>query len=390
MKVTFLVHSLDRVGGITRATLTTASALAARGHGVRIAAIFRLSSRPRFDVDPRVEVVTLVDEVDGRRRSTRDSALRKRPSRIHPRGDTFYEHAYTELVDARLTEFLNDCEADVVVGTTPGLNVCLAALAPRGAITVAQEHMFYEHHEPSLRAELSRAYERMDAVVTLTQRDAARHRRELPHLASRVTRIPNSVPAPPRRARRPDNRVIVAAGRLEPAKNFAMLIDAFAIVHRHHPEWRLRVVGDGSQLDGLRAQIQRLGLSHRVSLPGMITPMDREWAAGGIAALSSDFESFGLTVIEAMHFGLPVVSTHCRYGPPEIITDGEDGLLCPVGDAERFGAALCRLIEDRALWRRCSRTARRTAGRYVPEEVVADYEKLFNRQLEHRDLSTLG
>ncbi|MGH8881204.1 MAG: glycosyltransferase, partial [Stackebrandtia sp.] len=175
-------------------------------------------------------------------------------------------------------------------------------------------------------------------------------------------------------------------GRLEPAKNFAILLNAFAIVHRRHPEWTMRVIGDGSQREELRAQVRRLGLSHRVSLPGTVTPVDREWAAGGIAALSSDFESFGLTVIEAMHFGLPVVSTDCRYGPPELITHGEDGLLCPVGDADRLGAALCRFIEDRELRRRCSRAARRTAERYVPEQVVVEHEKLFNHLLESRTL----
>src|SRR5690606_20589458 len=145
------------------------------GHRVRIAVMFRHSRRPRFNVDPRVTVSALVDEVSegDPRRSKRDDALRGRRSRIYPRGDTFYGDAYTELVDTRLARFLADCDADVVVGTTPGLNVCLAALAPHSAVTVAQEHMFYEHHEPSLRAELSRAYERMDAVVTLTQRDAA-------------------------------------------------------------------------------------------------------------------------------------------------------------------------------------------------------------------------
>ncbi|HZE41231.1 MAG TPA: glycosyltransferase [Stackebrandtia sp.] len=388
MKVTFLVHSLDRVGGITRATLTTASALAVRGHQVEIVSMFRQRPRPRFAVDPRVRLVALVDGVSpsGRRRTSRERRLEARASRIYPRGDTFYGNVYNGLIDERLAGFLAGCDAEVVIGTTPGINVYLSRLRPRAAV-IAQEHMFYEHHEDSLRTELSVAYQRMDAIVTLTERDAEHHRRALPRLASRVECIPNSVPIPAEPPSRGDSRTIVAAGRLETPKNFMMLLDAFALVARRHRDWTLRIVGDGSMRDELRQRADALGLGARVWFPGEITPMDREWAGGEIAAVTSDFESFGLTIVEAMHAGLPVVSTACRYGPPEIITPGQDGMLSPVGDAAGFGAQLDRLIADTRLRRRLARAARRRARCFTPDEIIVDYEKLFTRLVEQRELA---
>lgn len=62
---------------------------------------------------------------------------------------------------------------------------------------------------------------------------------------------------------------------------------------------------------------------------GAHSPIETEWAKGSIAAVSSDAESFGMTLVEAMHCGVPVVSTDCRYGPGEIIANGKDGLLSP-------------------------------------------------------------
>ena len=81
-------------------------------------------------------------------------------------------------------------------------------------------------------------------------------------------------------------------------------------------------------------QIDELGLYNKVHLMGARSPIEPEWAKGAIAVSTSRHESFGMTLVEAMRCGLPVVSTDCDYGPREIIEDGVDGLLVPVGDVE--------------------------------------------------------
>jgi glycosyltransferase involved in cell wall biosynthesis len=377
MKITFLAHSLDHIGGITRATLTTASALAARHHHVEIAAMFRKRLRPIFTIDPRVRVVSLTDDVADP--APPDRGLAGLPSLVYPTGDTFYGDVYNRLTDTRIADFLHGCDSDVIVGTTPGINVYLARFAPPDAVTVAQEHMFYEHHETSLRAELSAAYREVGAVVTVSEHDADNHRRALPHLAHKIICIPNSVPGTEPNPSAVDTKTIVAAGRLEEQKNFPMLLNAFAQVHRSHPDWRLRIYGDGSHAGRLRAHIAHLGLTAHAELAGPRCRMEAEWSKGQIAAVTSDFESFGLTVVEAMQCGLPVVSTACRYGPPEIIDHGVDGLLTPVGDTDAFAAALCHLIGDRAMRERMARACRAKARKYRPAEIVNGYERLFQR-----------
>ncbi|MFK4273884.1 glycosyltransferase, partial [Streptomyces milbemycinicus] len=117
----------------------------------------------------------------------------------------------------------------------------------------------------------------------------------------------------------------IAAGRLAPVKRYDLLIRAFEKVSAARPDWRLRIYGGGAQHAKLRALIDELGLYNHVFLMGPANPLDPEWAKGSIAAVTSSMESFGMTIVEAMRCGLPVVATDCPHGPAEIIDNGVDG-----------------------------------------------------------------
>lgn len=118
-------------------------------------------------------------------------------------------------------------------------------------------------------------------------------------------------------------------------KRYDLLIEAFALVAAAHPDWRLRIYGKGEEQARLRQLIEDLGLSDHAFLMGAAAPMEAEWVKGSIGATAANFEPFGMTIVEAMRCGLPVVSTDCPYGPGEIIEDGTDGLPSPSETARR-------------------------------------------------------
>jgi len=92
---------------------------------------------------------------------------------------------------------------------------------------------------------------------------------------------------------------------------------------------------------------------------------------------SSERESFGMSIVEAMRAGLPVVSTRAPVGPEEIIRDGVDGLFVPVGDAAGLAAAMCALLEDPARRSEMGRHARENAARFDPVHVARQYDSIF-------------
>ncbi|MBI0295550.1 glycosyltransferase, partial [Streptomyces sp. PRKS01-29] len=303
--------------------------------------------------------------------------LLTRPSAHIPAAEARGTTNFNALTDERVAEYLDRTDADVVIATRPGLVIYLAALGRAGRfLRIGQEHRLYGTHRAEIRAACDAAIPHLDAHTSVSEADAATHRAHLPGVTTRLTALPNGVPATGIEPSDGRAKLVVAAGRLIPVKRYDLLVAAWETVAAKHPDWRLRIYGRGPQLPALRRQIDELGLAAHITLMGAHSPIETEWAKGAIAAVTSREESFGMTIVEAMHCGVPVVATDCPHGPGEIITDGRDGLLVPVGDADGIAKGLLTLIEDDELRRSMGEAARIAARRYAPERVAAAYERL--------------
>lgn len=168
--------------------------------------------------------------------------------------------------------------------------------------------------------------------------------------------------------------IVLAAGRLVPAKGFDVLLDAFAHVAEGTPA-HLVILGEGPLKDELRAQSERLGISHRVHLPGFHKNPFRFMARAAVFVLSSRYEGLPGVLIQAMACGAPAVATRCHAGPTEIIEDGIDGLLVEVDDVRAMAAAIQRLLTEPALRQRLARAGRRRASAFSEEAILPLYQQ---------------
>ncbi len=145
-------------------------------------------------------------------------------------------------------------------------------------------------------------------------------------------------------------KCIVTAGRLVSQKNQKLLISAFSDVSKKHPEYKLIIYGEGPLRATLESQVAELGLEKSVLFPGNFSDLLEHIKNAAMFVMSSDFEGMPNALIEAMAIGLPCISTDCPCGGPrELIKDGQNGILIPVGDASRLAEAMEKLIEDDAL-----------------------------------------
>jgi glycosyltransferase involved in cell wall biosynthesis len=93
--------------------------------------------------------------------------------------------------------------------------------------------------------------------------------------------------------------------------------------------------------------------------------------------ISSRYESFGLTLIEAMSCGLPIVSFNCKYGPVSIVKDRETGILVSSNDVEKLAHAICSMIEDKEIRQQMGENARLESKKYLPENIMPLWHEFY-------------
>jgi glycosyltransferase involved in cell wall biosynthesis len=141
-----------------------------------------------------------------------------------------------------------------------------------------------------------------------------------------------------------DKKTLLTVGRLEAQKNHKVLIDAFAQISSKVPDWELRIVGEGSKHISLLRQVKKYGLCDRIIFTGSIKNISKEYIASQLFVLPSDYESFGLTILEANAHGLPVVGFDDCQGVNELIQHNISGVLVH-GGSNRSGSLASSLLK---------------------------------------------
>lgn len=143
------------------------------------------------------------------------------------------------------------------------------------------------------------------------------------------------------------DKVIVTASRLERQKNLPLLLKAFSLFLKTHPDYQLKICGDGTLKEELQNLTMHLNIAKDVEFLGFRNDIHEIMVHSTIFALSSDYEGVSNSMLEAMSIGLPVVCTNSSPGGcATYIKNGINGLLTPVGDVESFHNALCKVADN--------------------------------------------
>lgn len=173
---------------------------------------------------------------------------------------------------------------------------------------------------------------------------------------------------------------ILAVGRLTRQKGYSDLIHSFSDV-RKKLNLRLIILGEGELRNKLQNQIHDMGLSDYIFMPGFVNNPWKYMRKADLYVSASLWEGFHLTIAEAMVCGTVPVATNCDYGPSEIITDGKDGRLVPVGDIETMSNRIFELLVNNELRTKMAKNAVERAEAFDVKNIVKDYENLFDELL---------
>jgi len=332
VNIVFAIKALGiKGGGAERVLSDVASGLAARGHTVTLISSDHEEVPPYYQLDRSVRQIKLgLGDVAGK--STLLDVIRR---------------------IVRFRRALSGIRPDVVVAFLNSTYLPLGiALIGSPIPMIASEHIGPEHYR-------DRWVERCSLLLMplLAVRITVVSQQILVSfgwwLRRKMVVVSNSLTAPIKRNSSEHEKgkgltvTLLTVGRLVAQKNHVSLISAFARIASRHPNWYLRIVGDGTLRSTLESQVRELGLAEQVMLVGAVADVSQEYARADLFVMPSTYESIGLATVEALLHGLPAVGFADCPGTNRVIKDNENGILVTGANRiESLAIALEKLMAD--------------------------------------------
>lgn len=219
---------------------------------------------------------------------------------------------------------------------------------------------------------IKRSLRHCDCVVTLTKQDIPFWQK----YAKRIEVIPNMLTITPKMVKDYEVKRVISAGRYMPEKGFDMLLEAWHLLPEEFSNWQLYIFGNEDRTMYQKI-VEKYHKEKTVHLMPATNDITEEFSKSSLYVMSSRYEGFGLVLAEAMSCGLPCVSFDCPYGPREIITDGEDGLLAKNKDVEDLAYKMANLMTNGELRRIMGKHAIKNVTRYEPKNIMNQWINLF-------------
>lgn len=360
MKILLLVSSLDH-GGTERVVTSLCNAWVERGDQVTLVPTYSGGGKPFFQVADAAELIYLADVVGVRKKGVL---------------------SYAQRIYA-LRQLIIDRDPDVIVSFLPNVNLAaiLASAFLRIPLIICERSDPTSYpHENVIGTVCKLTYRFADMLTVQTDSVAGKVEGLYPGMRN-VRAVPNPLPDSVMSYRHTgggERKVLLSLGRLSPEKQVDKLLDAFAEVAPLHPDWDLHIYGDGPQRAALDRQIHRLGLRGRAMLKGATKSPWKVMAGADIFLMTSKYEGFPNSLLEAMGVGLPCISFDCPSGPREISRDGQDAMLVSLDDQAGLVTAMERLMADERLRNDLGRQARESVcNRFSMPEVMQRWDCLF-------------
>lgn len=380
MNIVYCTNSLSHFGGVERVTIAKATELAKKP-GNNVWLIVTESSTVSFVIPPNVTLINLgINYYQG-------------AAKNNPISQLFFLISKQRLHKQKLSHLFKTISPDIIVSTGGLEKHLLPSLRSDTRVLIREIHtpsdcrMFYaktpyERILAKVRDFLDyRIFiKKYDRIVLLTEEDKNRNWKN----NAKAIVIPNPLCLENTVLSPLNGKTVISIGKLSKGKNFTALIRSWRLVHGRHPEWKLLILGDGEEKTSLLSQIKDFNLNSCVSITGWVNNIDSYLESASIFAFSSLSEGFGLVIIDAMAAGIPVVSFACPYGPMDIISNGVDGFLVPLGDEDTLAEKICYLIENDVVRKEMGASAKINVMRFSMNRIIEDWTALFNSLLANK------
>lgn len=369
MKLLYFTIQFSMAGGLARIVTDKVNWLVAHGYEVTICNIEPLEVVPYYPLDERVKLMR------GNIATTPGGILTRMKGVLRAR--------------KRLSQVIEESRPDIIINAHCPLVTWLLPFSHRSIPKVMEIHQSLQGLEVFDRQFMSPMarrlhlwsirwiYQRYDRFVVLTHGDMAAwgspsNARVIPNFANFVDG------SHPLGTDCKTQKQILLLARLMPQKRIDLMMQVWALLAKDFPDWHVTVLGEGLSRSELEQLRHRLEIEDSFSMPGEVKEVKQELATSDIFCLTSEYEGFGIVVLEAQQMGLPVVAF--RYvGVDDLITDGENGYVVPFGDVHAYAERLRRLMSSAEERKRLAENGRASVQKFDKECVMQRWVELFQQ-----------
>lgn len=364
MKLLYFTLNIHALGGYSRIVIDKINWLADHGYEVTICDILRTDIVPAYPLDNRVRTI--------------------RGDIVGTSGNLWHKFKEMFLAYKRMKNVIQEVSPDVIINAhSPRVTWMLLfvtnipkiveihlsriAIEGYGDKSAVSKNISYVYK--FIRKWI---YSKYDKFVVLTHEDekawGMKNCITIPNFTNMSTKetMPSSLMS---------NKIITTA-RLVVQKRLDLMIEVWGLLSKRYPDWSVDVYGDGPERSKLHALIDQKGIGQSFHLLGSTMDVKEKLQQSSIFCFTSEYEGFGIVIIEAMQMGLPVVSFEYS-GIHDIIKNGENGIIIPFGDVDAFAEALASLMDSKEKMFAIRNNALRSVLKFEKTSVMNSWDQLF-------------
>ena len=363
-KVTFLCLHLG-VGGIERATVNTANALA-KEKDVTIISFYKLSDEKYYDINPKIKIKYIYYGKPNRQEFIE--------SLKGMNNESFIKNSFIAIKILFMKRFcmikeIKKIKEGIIISTRVEFSVLLNCYGNDNVIKVAQEHVYHNNDRKYLN-QLKYGYGNIDYLIILTERLRIDYEKMFEnHPKIKILIIQNMLSTITRKVSKLSNKKIVCVSRLHSGKRINEIIDIANELK--DCGWTFDIIGDGEEKEKLEHQIKKLKLEKTVRLLGFLSneKVIKYLSESSIFVMASISEGFAIVLVEALSAGLPVVAYETDNGVSDVVDDGKEGYIVKNRNKKEYVEKLKYLMDNVEERQKLGKNALKKANLYSNETI---------------------
>lgn len=352
-------------GGAER-MITNLSNLLCENNDVTIISTYKLNEKPAFNIDERVKIEYLLNNLKPNKEELKMAIKQHKIIQILKQGFISIKVLY--LRKKLMKEAIKKIDADIIISTRIFHNKLLGKYGKKGIIKIAQEHNHHNNNGKYIK-NVIKSLKNIDYFMPVSKELCEFYTNKVEK--TKVVYIPNFIENFPATKSSLKSKQLISVGRLDKVKGFDVLIDIFDIFQKKYPDWSLHIVGDGTEKINLQNKIEEKRLDDKIYLCGNKgqDELEAEYLNSSIFLMTSFSESFGLVLIEAASYGLPLIAFDSAQGAKEIIENNKNGFLVENRNNEVFVNKIYEIIENSEKKENFSNYSLEVAKKFSREEI---------------------